>query len=89
MVVELRGERPPPDPMALLLAGQRSAIRICIRDPRWTWIVTEALVSTADEVATGQRTLLSATDAVPPGSAVIADLGSTVLSVPTEPAPAG
>lgn len=89
VVVELRGERPPPDPTALLLAGQRSAIRICIRDPRWTWIVTEALVCTVDEVATGQRTLLSAADAVPPGSTAIADLGSTVLSVPAEPAPAG
>jgi hypothetical protein len=89
VVLELRGERPPPDPTALLLAGQRSATRICIPDPWWTWIVTEALVCTADEVATGQRTLLSTAGAVPPGSTVIADLGRTALSVPAEPPPAG
>lgn len=79
VVLELRGDHPQPDPTALLLAGRRSATRICIRDPWWTWIVTKELVCTAEEVATGQRAVLSAAGDVPAGSTVIADLGGTVL----------
>ncbi|GAA2638288.1 hypothetical protein GCM10010399_84510 [Dactylosporangium fulvum] len=89
VVLELRGDNPLPDPTPLLLAGERSATRICVRDPWWTWIVTKELVCTADEVATGQLALLSTADDVPTGSTVIADLGRIVLSVPAESAPAG
>ncbi|WP_238005290.1 hypothetical protein KZZ52_17270 [Dactylosporangium sp. AC04546] len=89
VVLELRRDRQLPDPTPLLLAGKRSATRICILDPWWTWIVTKELVCTADEVATGHRVLLSMAGDVPTGSAVIADLGRTVLSLPAESAPAG
>jgi hypothetical protein len=81
LVLELRGDNPLPDPTPLLLAGRRSDTRICVRDPWWTWIVTKELVCTEEEVATGQRALLSAPGDVPTGSTVIADLGRFVLSV--------
>jgi hypothetical protein len=86
VVLELGGDHPLPDPTPLLLAGKRSATRICIRDPWWTWIVTKELVCTADEVATGQLALLSAAVDVPTGSTVLAELGRIVLSVPAESA---
>ena len=86
VVLELGGDHPRPDPTTLLLAGKRSATRICIRDLWWTWIVTKELVCTADEVATGRLALLSAAGDVLTGSTVVAELGSIVLSVPAESA---
>ncbi|GAA3248439.1 hypothetical protein ACFO1B_39425 [Dactylosporangium siamense] len=83
LVLEVRGDSPLPDPTPLLLAGKRSATRVCVRDPWWTWIVTKDLVCTADEVATGQQALLSAPADIPTGSTAIADLGRFVLSAST------
>ncbi|WP_460491898.1 hypothetical protein [Dactylosporangium cerinum] len=86
LVLELRGDSPLPDPTPLLLAGKRSATRICVRDPWWTWIVTKELVCTDEEVATGKQALLSAPGDVPASSTTVADLGRFVLSVSTPPA---
>jgi hypothetical protein len=82
VVLDMREDHPLPESTALLLAGERDDTRICMRDPWWTWIVTKELVCTADEVATGQRALLSTTGDVPTGSAIITTLGEAVLSVP-------
>ncbi len=66
IVLELAGDlKAWPEMAGLLAAGKRTGRRVCASDPSWELVATAELVCTADEVQTGERSLVAVTGTVP------------------------
>jgi hypothetical protein len=68
-----------PQMVGLLVAGQRRGVRICV-DVSWRFMVTDQYVCTARERASGMAVTLVAARSAAPGRAVIAPVGSALLT---------
>jgi len=63
---------------ALVVQGDRMGPRVCARDPRWEFMVTDRYICTADDLAQGRAVRLTPT--APPGAPVIAPVDVAVLT---------
>ena len=62
---------------ALVVQGERTGPRVCARDPRWEFMLTERHICTPDDLARGRRAHL--TVVAPPGATVIAPVDNSLL----------
>jgi hypothetical protein len=77
VVVDLQQEAWPAF-TALVVQGERTGPRVCVRDPRWEFMVTPRNVCTPDDLARGRAVRLTPT--APPGATVIAPVDDSVLT---------
>lgn len=63
---------------ALVVHGERMGPRVCTRDPRWEFMVTERYICTADDLAAGRE--LRLTPLPPAGATVITPVDDSVLT---------
>lgn len=63
---------------ALVVQGGRTGPRVCARDPRWEFMVTERYICTPDDLARGRSVQLTPT--APDGATIIAPVDEAVLT---------
>jgi hypothetical protein len=66
----------------LVVGADRRGVRICVRDPKWRFLVTDGFLCTPAELATGAPALLTAGDVPPAGQLDLAHLINATVTTP-------